>query len=478
MTKAIRDSKFWGKLQALRKKMRSLTVRLPLTFMISGLLIVIIIVPIAYFWFQNRMISDYADRANAITSLMVPMIDGNLVNSYMDKDRDADAYAAIRKKLMGLKDNLPDLQYAHVFRYDSDGARVVFNMQDKGEKAVGAPGQLLQVEPAYAKVKDRLVRGEEIWVVTKNEEGYLYTYFKPVFDDLGVYQCHCRVVFTMTERHRQNISFIMSMLIIVAAAVALVLVFDVHIVRKGVIKPIRDMSECVKGFTYDTESDRFANMQAMEELNIHSQDEIEELYYEFTSVMKESLYYMTNLSRAKSDIQEQEEKLDQISETAYKDALTRVGNQASFNKFTDILTQEIADGTAKFAIVMVDLNNLKYVNDTFGHKFGDHYIKGCCNIICSIYKRSPVFRVGGDEFVVALRNEDYMSRLLRMTQITEAFMASYGQTDKEAYDRFSASVGMAEFTPGDETVDQVMKRADKAMYENKDKFKKKYGSYR
>lgn len=65
-----------------------------------------------------------------------------------------------------------------------------------------------------------------------------------------------------------------------------------------------------------------------------------------------------------------------------------------------------------------------------------------------------------------------------MTQITEAFMASYGQTDKEAYDRFSASVGMAEFTPGDETVDQVMKRADKAMYENKDKFKKKYGSYR
>ena len=49
MTKAIKDSKFWGKLQVLRKKMWSLTVRLPLTFMISGLLIVIIIVPIAYF---------------------------------------------------------------------------------------------------------------------------------------------------------------------------------------------------------------------------------------------------------------------------------------------------------------------------------------------------------------------------------------------------------------------------------------------
>ena len=196
------------------------------------------------------------------------------------------------------------------------------------------------------------------------------------------------------------------------------------------------------------------------------------------SVMKESLYYMTNLSRAKSNIQEQEEKLDQISETAYKDALTRVGNQAAYNKLIDILTQEIADQTAKFAIVMVDLNNLKYVNDKYGHKYGDVYIKGCCNIICNIYKRSPVFRVGGDEFVVVLRNEDYMSRLLRMTQITEAFMGAYGQLDKDPWERYSASVGMAEFTENDSSVDQVVKRADKAMYENKEKFKAKYGSYR
>ena len=48
-------------------------------------------------------------------------------------------------------------------------------------------------------------------------------------------------------------------------------------------------------FTYDTEKDRFRNVQAMEELNLQTHDEIEELYYEFMSVMKESLYYMTNL---------------------------------------------------------------------------------------------------------------------------------------------------------------------------------------
>ncbi|MBQ2101622.1 MAG: diguanylate cyclase, partial [Lachnospiraceae bacterium] len=104
--------------------------------------------------------------------------------------------------------------------------------------------------------------------------------------------------------------------------------------------------------------------------------------------------------------------------------------------------------------------------------------KGCCNLICNVYKRSPVYRVGGDEFVVILRNEDYMSRLLRMTQVREAFKKSYGNQEKDPWERFSASVGMAECEPGDETVDQVLKRADKEMYEHKMEFKKKYGSYR
>ena len=46
-----------------------------------------------------------------------------------------------------------------------------------------------------------------------------------------------------------------------------------------------------------------------------------------------------------------------------------------------------------------------------------------------------MYRVGGDEFVIVLRNEDYMSRLLRMTQIREAFKTSYGSLDREPWER-------------------------------------------
>ena len=466
-------------MEELKKKFRSLSVRLPLLFVLSGLLIMLILVPVIYVWTKNRMIADYTRMARGITNLMTASLDGNGAEEYIENNHEPEEYGEIRRHLLEIKENYPDVVYAHVLRFEGESARVVFNLQNSGEKTMALPGQSVQMYEPFLNYAGPLGRGEEVTMATeKTEDGHLLTHFRPVFDDEGRYQFHVCVAFSMEALHRQNLLFLMEMILLVGIVVALVFLVDAHVIHKNVIAPLENMSNCARNFTYDTEADRFRNVQAMEELNIQTGDEIQEVYYDFMSVMKESLYYMTNLSRAKSNIQEQEEKLDQISETAFKDALTRVGNQAAYNRMADTLGQEIADKTARFAIVMVDLNNLKYVNDTFGHKFGDSYIKGCCSIICSIYKRSPVYRVGGDEFVVVLRNEDYMSRLLRLTQITEAFMASYGQQDKEPWERYTASVGMAEFTPSDESVDQVMKRADKDMYEKKAKFKEKYGSYR
>ena len=467
------------KTDRFQKWRRSLSVRLTSMFVVSGLLIMIIVVPIVYRWVYARMVRDYTRMAAGLTNLMAMYLDGKRVDEYIRKNRQLEDYGQIRRQLCDIKNNYPDVEYAHVLRFQKEGSLVVFNLQDTGRRAIGVPGQLVKMEPAFASHLPDLMVGQETWFTTDDtNEGYLLTYFRPVFDDTGKYQCHVCVAFSMENLHQENLIFLNGMLIVFGAVLAIILAIDVMIIRKRVTRPLTDMTHCAAKFAYDTEQDRFMNVQIMEELNIQTHDEIEELYYEFMSVMKETLYYVTNLNRAKNNIQEQEQKIDQISETAYKDSLTRVGNQAAFNRVSEVLAKAMTEKRAEFAIVMVDINDLKYVNDTFGHKFGDSYIKGCCNIICNVYKRSPVFRVGGDEFIVVLRNEDYMSRLLRMTQIREAFKASFGNEDKERWERYSASVGMAECEPSDETVDQVMKRADAAMYESKMQFKKKYGSYR
>ena len=99
-------------------------------------------------------------------------------------------------------------------------------------------------------------------------------------------------------------------------------------------------------------------------------------------------------------------------------------------------------------------------------------------MVCNAYKHSPVFRIGGDEFVAILQGSDYAERRKITDDLKAAFDASYANTDAPPHERYSAAVGMAERAADDKTVDFVFKRADKAMYENKIAFKKIHGGYR
>ena len=184
-----------------------------------------------------------------------------------------------------------------------------------------------------------------------------------------------------------------------------------------------------------------------------------------------------NLSQARNDIRQRDHRIGEISRMAYRDALTGVGSKAAFNQLAEELSGNLADGAA-FAVVMMDVNNLKYVNDTFGHEAGDSYLRGCCKQICDIYKHSPVFRMGGDEFVAVLQNDDYERREALAEALRTAFAEAYAREDRPAWERYSVSAGMAVAESGDTAPDQVMKRADAAMYEAKRAFKAQHGSYR
>ncbi|MBE6877076.1 MAG: diguanylate cyclase [Ruminococcus sp.] len=105
-------------------------------------------------------------------------------------------------------------------------------------------------------------------------------------------------------------------------------------------------------------------------------------------------------------------------------------------------------------------------------------MKGCCRIICEIFRKSPVYRIGGDEFVIVLMHHDYEHRISLLEELIQQFTEIYQQTEKDPWERYSMSVGMAEYTLQDTSAEEVLKRADSAMYTYKTEFKKKHGSYR
>ena len=150
---------------------------------------------------------------------------------------------------------------------------------------------------------------------------------------------------------------------------------------------------------------------------------------------------------------------------ANRDALTNVKNKRAYAQAEAELDRQIENawkfGQPKFAVVVCDLNGLKQINDTHGHKAGDDFIRAACSIICNVFKHSPVFRIGGDEFAVLLNGADHEQRQKLMAKCIA------GNNLKVE----SVVLGDRSFSP--EELSDVFERADKLMYADKVKCKNK-----
>ena len=157
-----------------------------------------------------------------------------------------------------------------------------------------------------------------------------------------------------------------------------------------------------------------------------------------------------------------------LMEYSATDALTHVKNRAAYEEMEKKLTNEIMkDIDYQFGIMMFDINNLKKINDELGHEYGDQYIVGSCMLICNIYKCSPVYRIGGDEFVCVLTGTDYERRDDLMLELQRS-MKELQIKDIPFHEKYSVACGMAVYNPDvDSSVSDVFNRADDAMYENK-----------
>ena len=181
-----------------------------------------------------------------------------------------------------------------------------------------------------------------------------------------------------------------------------------------------------------------------------------------------------NVDKKVKEEKKQERVLKNAMEMARRDELTGIGNKNAYQEFEKILQRKMDSGAekVKYALVIFDLNNLKPVNDTFGHSVGDEYLRASCKMICDTFAHSPVFRIGGDEFLACLEKRDYSSRndLIRMLEVQVADNMRRGNGPVIA-------IGMSEYDPElDDSVSDVFARADALMYDNKRLLKEQGGN--
>lgn len=153
-------------------------------------------------------------------------------------------------------------------------------------------------------------------------------------------------------------------------------------------------------------------------------------------------------------------------EIALKDKLTGLYNRYAFER--DVSKWTEAD-LENIGIVSMDINNLKYYNDNFGHLIGDKLIKEASSLISGVFTR--VYRTGGDEFIAIVENDEVKV----LDEKKETLVRKTIKYNKDSSNEIVIEIatGYAKYRFGDKTYEQILTRSDAEMYKHKEQLKER-----
>lgn len=461
------------------RRYSSISKKLPVIISVSIFVMLLVVLIVTFWRVEKRMIEDYRQKADGVTSLMVNELDPDKMDYYLEENYDSEEYREIMTYFYSLRENFPDILYLYVYHmYDGEvpSGTVIFDLENN---YTGTPSQAaldevgstyIILEPFASRIDDLTGSSEPIFETAfAGDDGYLLSFARPVFDSNGNYVASACVDFSMERMHRQNLSFILVLGFILTLTNLLILVLSILTIRRIVTNPLVSISQAVTSFKHENEDDIHFNLEYLAKMDLDTDDEIGMLFNAVVSAEKDTLYFMSSLKKAEDEIHDQSVRISELGSLALRDDMTNVGNKTAFSA----RVSEIKD-SEKYGIVLMDVNNLKMINDNYGHGAGDEYIKGCCTVLCDVFSHSPVFRIGGDEFSVILKGQDYENRHALMHNITGAFEYIWRERENDPPHRYSASLGMADSTTC-ATTRETIKTADERMYENKRAFKERNG---
>lgn len=240
-------------------------------------------------------------------------------------------------------------------------------------------------------------------------------------------------------------------------------------IYRNFTNPIRKLEECVVAFAEKSHGQRDTSCLQFDPPVWKIKNEVSELSNAVNRMTIDMRDYVEGILLAERNAEIMKQHATHMTELANQDSLTGIRNKTAYDREIRKMEYDLDMGILTvFGIIMIDLNFLKKINDTYGHEQGNYAIKKLCEIICAVFAHSPVFRIGGDEFVVILKDSDYASAYALIAEFKHNLFMMEKDNSLEPWQKISAAIGIAEYDSKlDSNVTDVFKRADQKMYECK-----------
>ena len=296
-----------------------------------------------------------------------------------------------------------------------------------------------------------------------NEYGKTYAYYLPLYigtKKLGV----IGVEVNIASVNREILYATIRQMLMIGSILVIFMFFLLFIIRSNFIRKLVKLQNIIESYSKNK------NPKVVEHLKLEvtNSDEISVIMAKFAEMIYELEHYIQDLTQTRLDLKNTKQQTIELNELAIRDTLTGIRNKTGYDKEIQKIDWEMSSGLKNIGVAMIDLNFLKQINDTYGHDKGNIAIITICKIICKVFEHSPVFRIGGDEFVVILRGHDLKNIENLIQEFYDHLKSLQDNPELSYWEKVSAAIGYAIYTPETDTsYDSIFKRADKNMYKNK-----------
>ena len=432
---------------------------------------------------RSTMDKEYIITADSMAATVAVTVDGDKMEIITDKVMELYRSSADDEQCIALMQDevYIDMQTALRKIQDVSEADCVYTVYicpeektavyivDGAYEDITPPGHSNLLEEICYPYLDDLSEGLPAFISNTSEYGWVATAGAPIYNSQGEIVCFAAVDLSMNDVLSKENRFLLILAAILLFLTVIICMIAIIYVKQKIVKPINMLSETARQYGQNQSSTAHHEFST---LQIHTGDELEILLSSMVQMEKDIDSYIENLTQTKAQLHSARQQADNMQELAHMDSLTGIRNRLAYDKAVIRLDNEIQNGFHTFGIAMVDLNFLKCINDTYGHECGNTAIIALSQLICETFADSPVFRIGGDEFAVILKNNDYH----QITSLTQKFnhqLEQFAADDTlQPWEKISAAFGYALFDVNtDHCAEDVFKRADHNMYERKKEMK-------
>lgn len=430
-----------------------------------------------YYSRRKALVNRYQSEITNILTYADAHIDDEDLKACIESGKESETYKEMLRFMDGIMDSF-DIHYLYAIKplnhNETGNVLSVFSAEDYYNRNVDTEGNLYlgwisddEYDAATVnQLYDIMSQDDIVFFVEETEWSTDYTGALPLKDAGGEsYAILCVDVDITTLNHELWSQTLRNAATIVVLGFLYTIAF-LHWSKKNITEPITRLEKGVVDYAVKSHGQHSVEALKFDAPDINTENEVESLSKAITKMTEDMQDYVTEMLTAEQNARVMEELASEMSELAVVDGLTGVRNKTAYKREVEKLEEEIqTNEDLRFGMAMVDLNYLKVINDTYGHEKGDEALCSLCQIICSVFAHSPVFRIGGDEFAVLLRGHDLDS----IDRLYKEFKAQVSdRLENEPWKHVSAAIGFAIYNKDDsESVDDVLRRADKAMYAQK-----------